>query len=179
MDVLAVNYLSLEGTEQSSQEITDSEFLNAVNQLYENAEAVIGRQKNKRIHAPIFRREVLKCVKQVYSESAGMSKSLRAQTDNSPNVSPGLDRRTVVRNCVNEALTNNVSSTRAEQKADTLLEDIYLEARKYGNQEATPNLSTSQLRPTQHVESVTDQSLVTEVTEVNTASVFMDYVYNP
>ena len=137
--------------------------MNAVNQLYENAEAVIGRQRHKRIRAPIFRRKVLKCVKQVYSESAGMSKSLSAQTDNSPNVNPGLERRTVVQNCVNEALTNNVSSTRAEQKADTLLEDIYLEARKYGNQEATPNLSTSQLRPTQHLQSVTDQSLVTEV----------------
>ena len=72
-----------------------------------------------------------------------------------------------------------MSSTRAEQEEDTLLEDIYLEAQKHGNQEATPNLSTSQLRPTQHVESVTDQSLVTEVTEVTTVSVFMDYVYNP
>ena len=61
---------------------------------------------------------------------------MSAQTVNSPNVCPGSEPRTVVRNCVNEALTNNVSSTRAEQKADTLLEDIYLEARKHGNQEA-------------------------------------------
>ena len=138
--------------------------MNAVNQLYQDNVAATGRQRNRTSHASNFRSEALQCVMEKYNYTAETGQSLRAQTDNSSNVNRGFNQRTVVRNCVNEALADNVSSTRAERESENLLEDIYLEAWKHRDREETPNLSTSQSRPTQHVESVTDQSLVTEVT---------------
>ena len=134
--------------------------MNAVNQLYQDNVAATGRQRNRTSHGSNFRSEALQCVMEKYNYSAETGQSRRAQTDNSPNVNRGFDQRTVVQNCGNEALADNAFSTIAERESENLLKDIYLEvARKHQHREETPNPSTSQSRPTQHVESVTDQSL--------------------